>query len=82
MNIQKEVLAVLDDVLSLHGRTATFDANTPLLGALPELDSVAVVSVITMLEERFGLVVDDDELDGQVFETVGALVAFVDGKLQ
>lgn len=82
MDTQSEVLAVLDEVLSLRGRTSTFDSATPLLGYLPELDSMAVVNVITTLEERFGFVVEDDELDGATFETVGSLVAFVDGKLQ
>jgi acyl carrier protein len=82
LNTEKEVLAVLDEVLSLRGRTGTFDAGTPLLGALPELDSMAVVGVITTLEDRFGFVVEDDEIDGQVFENVGSLVAFVDRKLK
>jgi acyl carrier protein len=82
LNTEKEVLAILDEALSLRGRSATFDAGTPLLGSLPELDSMAVVSVITLLEERFGFVVEDDELDGQAFETVGSLVAFVSRKLQ
>lgn len=82
MDTQNEVLAVLDEVLSLRGRTAKFDAETPLLGVLPELDSMAVVGVITTLEDRFGFVVEDDELDGATFATVGSLVTFVDGKLQ
>jgi acyl carrier protein len=80
LNTEKEVLAVLDEVLSLKGRSSTFKSDTPLLGAVPELDSMAVVTVITMLEERFGFVVDDDELDGQTFETIGTLVAFVNRK--
>jgi acyl carrier protein len=82
LNTEKEVLTILDEVLSLRGRSANFDRATPLLGALPELDSMAVVSVITMLEERFGFVVEDDELDGSTFETVGTLVTFVDRKRQ
>ena len=57
LQTEKEILAVLDEVLSLRGRTAAFDSRTPLLGALPELDSMAVVGVITTLEERFGFVV-------------------------
>lgn len=81
MDIKKEVLAILDDVLSLHGRAAEFDLDTPLLGAVPELDSMAVVGVINMLEERFGFIVEDDEIDGSSFATVGSLVAFVEGKL-
>ncbi|MDA0188927.1 MAG: phosphopantetheine-binding protein [Proteobacteria bacterium] len=81
MDTQLEVLAILDDVLSLKGRSAAFTLETPLLGALPELDSMAVVAVITTLEERFGLVVDDDEIDGAVFATLGTLVDFVQNKL-
>jgi len=81
LHTRNEVLAVLDDVLSLKKRSANFADTTPLLGALPELDSMAVVSVLTSLEERFGFTVDDDEIDGKTFETVGSLVAFVQGKL-
>lgn len=81
LDIQHEVLAILDDVLSLNGRTQNFAADTPLLGAVPELDSMAVVGVINMLEERFGLYVEDDEIDGSTFATVGSLVEFVAAKL-
>ncbi|HEX6736186.1 MAG TPA: acyl carrier protein [Azonexus sp.] len=81
MNTQKEVLSLLDEVLSLNGRTAGFTPDTPLLGAIPELDSMAVVALITGFEERFGFTVDDDEIEGSTFATVGSLVAFVDGKL-
>jgi acyl carrier protein len=56
-------------------------ADTALLGAVPELDSMAVVSVITTLEERFGFAVADDEIDGSTFATVGSLVGFVQRKL-
>ncbi|MBN9422685.1 MAG: acyl carrier protein [Candidatus Accumulibacter sp. 66-26] len=81
MDIKREVLSILDEVLSLKGRSAGFDVDTPLLGAIPELDSMAVVAVITTLEERFDVVVEDDEIDGAVFATVGTLVDFVQGKL-
>ena len=81
MDIQKEVLSVLDETLSLRGQSAKFSADTPLLGAIPEIDSMAVVSILTALEERFDFIVDDDEIDGTVFETVGALVQFVEQKL-
>ena len=81
LDIQKEVLTVLDETLSLRGTSATFSADTPLLGAIPEIDSMAVVSILTALEERFDFFVDDDEIDGTVFETVGSLVEFVEQKL-
>ena len=81
MDIQKEVLSVLDETLSLRGQSTTFLADTPLLGAIPEIDSMAVVGILTALEERFDFIVDDDEIDGTVFETVGSLVQFVEQKL-
>ena len=77
----KQVLGMLDEVLSLNGRSANFTAATHLLGAIPELDSMAVVSLITGIEERFAVVVEDDEIDGATFATVGSLVAFVNAKL-
>jgi acyl carrier protein len=81
MDIKNEVLSILDEVLSLKGRAARFSLETPLLGALPELDSMAVVALIASLEDRFGLAVDDDEIDGSVFASVATLVDFVQGKL-
>ena len=80
-SVTQEVLRVLDEVLSLNGRSSAFTRDTPLLGAIPELDSMAVVSLITSMEDQFGLVVDDDDIDGATFATVGSLVDFVDGKL-
>lgn len=80
MDVKEEVRGLLDDVLSLNGRARAFGRDTALLGALPELDSMAVVALITALEERFGFVVDDDEIDGAVFATLGTLVDFVAGK--
>ena len=81
LEIKQEILAILDEILSLKGRAAGFNEKTPLLGAIPELDSMAVVALITMLEERFGFSVDDDEIEGSTFATVGSLTEFVEGKL-
>lgn len=81
MDLTKEVIGLLDEVLSLGGRGLRFELGTPLLGAVPELDSMAVVSIITALEDRFGLVVDDDDIEGATFATVGSLVDFVQSKL-
>jgi acyl carrier protein len=81
LNTEKEVLSILDETLSLKGRSAGFSASTPLLGALPELDSMAVVALITSLEDRFGFTVEDDEIEGRTFATVGTLVKFVENKL-
>ena len=82
MNTLNEILSILDEVLVLNGRSAAFNENTPLLGALPELDSMAVVALIAQMEERLGLTILDDEIDGTMFATVGALASFVDSKLR
>lgn len=81
MDTRTEVLRILDEVLSLSGRAMGFDAATPLLGAIPELDSMAVVTLITTMEDRFGIVVDDDEISGDTFATVGSVTEFVSSKL-
>ncbi|HRP94631.1 MAG TPA: phosphopantetheine-binding protein [Rhodocyclaceae bacterium] len=77
MDIQEEVLSLLDEVLSLNGRALQFDADTPLLGSVPELDSMAVLAVIQEIEARFDVTVPDDEVDGSSFATVGTVVEFV-----
>jgi acyl carrier protein len=81
MDVVSELKCVLDDALGLQGRGRDFGPDTPLLGAIPELDSMAVVALITGLEERLGIVVDDDEIDGSTFATLGSLADFVSGKL-
>ncbi len=82
MGIFDQVIAILFEVLQISADAAEkMSANTALLGAIPEFDSMAVVSIITALEDRFGFAVDDDEIDAAAFETVGSLVAFVEQKL-
>lgn len=82
MNVLTELLQLLDDTLSLNGRALAFDRHTALLGALPELDSMAVVSLITGLEERLGVSVDDEDISGDTFATVGSLADYVASKLE
>ena len=72
----EDVKRILDDALQLGGRTRAMTAATPLLGALPELDSMAVVNLILALEEHFGIEVADDEIDATTFATLGSLGAF------
>ena len=81
LDIKQELLSILDEILSLNGRAASFKEDTPLLGAIPELDSMAVVALITSIEERFGVAMEDDEIDGSIFATVGSLTGFIQGKL-
>ena len=81
MDVRGTVVDVLDRVLQLGARSKSLQLDSALLGGIPELDSMAVVGVITALEECFGFAVDDDEIDGSTFATLGTLVAFVDAKL-
>ena len=82
MNVDAELKRILGEVLSLGDRADRYTAATPLLGSLPELDSMAVVSVITTIEERFGIVIGDDEISAHTFETFGSLVDFVQHKVK
>jgi len=81
LDIDREVLGVLVVTLNLKAGAHRLQANSPLLGAIPELDSMAVATVITSLEDRFGITIADDEIDGSVFATVSSLTAFVKSKL-
>jgi acyl carrier protein len=75
-----EVRSVLQETLQLNADRNPLPAEAGLFGELPEFDSMAVVNVVTALEERFGIVVEDDEISAETFETVGALARFVDSK--
>jgi acyl carrier protein len=68
--------------LQLERRDTELSCDARLLGAMPEFDSMAVISVVTMIEDEFGITVEDDELSAEVFETLGSLKRFVDGKLK
>lgn len=74
LDVGAQVLNILRDVLNSDGR---LERSSALLGALPELDSMAVMNIIAALEERFGFVVEEDEINGATFATLGSLVDFV-----
>ncbi len=75
--IEDSVRSVLSDVLGVsHERAATFTDDTGLFGSLPELDSMTVANLLTELEDRLGITIDDDEVDGEMLETFGSLVTF------
>lgn len=76
-----DVRNVLSDVLCLGERKNLLNVDSSLLGSIPELDSMAVVNVITALEEHFEITVDDDEISAKTFETLGSLTYFVEQKL-
>ncbi len=82
-HVDKTVRAVLKDVLALSdSRVAAFDDDTPLFGALPELDSMAVAGVLTEIEDRLGILIEDDDVDGEMLETFGALRRFAQAKVK
>ncbi len=80
-NTEDVVRAVLVDVLALdRERVAAFTAGTALFGSLAELDSMAVAALLTEIEDRLHIIIDDDEVDGEMLESFGALVAFAEKK--
>lgn len=82
IEVDKIVRGVLSDVLAIPAeRVATFDRSTELFGALPELDSMAVAGLLTEVEDRIGIVIDDDEVDGDMLASFGALSDFVAAKV-
>jgi acyl carrier protein len=81
VELSTQVKALLEGALNLQGRAEKMSAETPLLGAVPELDSMGVVALITAMEEQFGFSVSDDEIDGAVFQTFGSLQSFIADKL-
>ena len=76
-----DVKTVVGSALQIRSRVQEMAESAPLLGAVPELDSIAVVNLITALEEHFGFTVADDEIDAETFATLGSLTRFVEGKL-
>ena len=79
--IETTVRAVLRDVLGISdSRADAFRDDTALFGALPELDSMAVAGVLTELEDRLGITIDDDDIDGETLESFGALTRFAADK--
>jgi len=82
MSTFTEVKQILGDALSLDLDTVEIEAETALVGNIPEFDSMAVVTIITAIEENYGIFIDDDEIDAEIFETMGSLVKFVEQKLE
>lgn len=77
----RKLRGILSDVLGLKpDQTDAFDAATGLFGELPELDSMAVAGLLTEMEDRLDIVIDDDEIDGELFATYGSLLAFAESK--
>lgn len=82
MASMEEVRTVVGDVLQLGERVGRLDRDSELIGSIPEFDSMAVVSVVTGLEDAFDIEVDDDDISAETFETLGTLVDFVNSKVE
>lgn len=81
--VESAVRAVLRDILGLDAKRAeALEDDSELFGAIPELDSMAVAGLLTELEDRLNIVIDDDEVDGDMLATFGALVDFARGKVR
>ena len=82
MNIQSDVIAILQSNLGVPVGAIMPHPDTPVLGAIPEMDSMSVIGILASLEEQYGITVDDDEISADVFATVGSLTTFVESKLR
>jgi len=80
--IESALRELLVDVLGVDAdQVAEMNADTPLFGAMPELDSMAVAGLLTEMEDRLEIMIDDEDVDGELFENFGSLIAFAKGKL-
>lgn len=81
LTIEDQLRAILRDVLGLSElRAAAIDADTPLFGAMPELDSMAVAGLLAEIEDRLQIIIEDDEMGGDMLESFGQLTTFVRSK--
>jgi acyl carrier protein len=71
---------ILRDALQLGNRADALNAQSLLLGSIPEFDSMAVVTVLAMIEEEFGITINDDEVSAEIFQSMGTLADFISGK--
>jgi acyl carrier protein len=78
----EDVKAVLVDTLGIEDQAASLDATTPLFGALPELDSMAVLELVLALEDRFGITIEGEDVTAEAFETLASLTAFVEDRVR
>jgi acyl carrier protein len=77
----RELRRIFVEVLGLTPEQAAgFTPDTGLFGHLPELDSMAVAGLLTEIEDQLGIIIDDDEVDGELMETYGSLLSFVTAK--
>lgn len=80
--LDAELKSIIADVLGIDAEQAdALDSDSGLFGHLPELDSMAVAGLLTEMEDRLDIVIEDDDVDGEMLETYGGLLGFAEGKL-
>ena len=77
----EELKTLIGEVLQISDRMENLGENDALLGAIPEFDSMAVVSLLTVIEENYGVMIDDDDVSAENFETIGSFLQFVNAKV-
>ncbi len=77
----EEIKAIIGDVLQIADRMGDLGADDPLLGGIPEFDSMAVVAILTTIEDNYGVIIDDDEVTAEHFESIASLLDFVNLKV-
>jgi acyl carrier protein len=80
-NVEDDIRTILANTLALGDRKSSLTLDTPLLGNIAELDSMAVISVINAIQDHFGISIEDDEFGQEMFLTLGNLCHFVEQKL-
>lgn len=80
MTTEERVKKLLDECLHLEGRSSSWNKQTTLLGSLPELDSLAIVEVISGIEKEFQFAIEDDDINADVMATLGSLTTFIEQK--
>ena len=78
----EELKSLIGEVLQIGDRLQGLGEEAVLLGGIPEFDSMAVVSVLTTIEENYGVMIDDDEVSAENFETIGNLLQFINSKVE
>ena len=81
-SIFEDVKAVVVKSLGIEGRADSLTAQTPLIDSIPEFDSMAVLEVILAIEEHFDITIDNEDVSGEIFETLGTLAGFVAQRLK
>ena len=81
MSVLEATKTIIVETLGLDSRSASLSAATPLLGSMPEMDSLAVVQLAGALEDHFGITIDDEDFGSELFATIGSLAGYVEQRL-